>query len=126
MSGPFTGKIVLEKKTTVTVWMFNTYQVRNHFIPNPTNPKLKRLKKHKMRKSLLFCQNNSTKYYFFNSWLAEMLQSGLSSQYCTINIFLFVQAFSTFYWSRKLFFQISFDIINFEFVGFGTKWILTW
>ena len=39
------NKIVLEKKTTVTVWMFNTYRVRNHFVSNPTNSKSIRLKK---------------------------------------------------------------------------------
>ena len=38
------NKIVLDKKKTVTVWILNTYQVRNHFVSNPTNPKLKRLK----------------------------------------------------------------------------------
>ena len=38
------NKIVLEKKTAVTAWMFNTYQARNHFIPNPTNSKLVKFK----------------------------------------------------------------------------------
>ena len=38
------NKIVYDKKKTVTAWMFNTYTVRNHFVPNPTNSKLKRLK----------------------------------------------------------------------------------
>ena len=37
------NKIVSDKKKTVTVWMFNTNRFRNHFVPNPTNPKLKRL-----------------------------------------------------------------------------------
>ena len=39
------NKIVLEKKTAVTAWMSNTYRVRNHFVLNPVNPKLVRLKK---------------------------------------------------------------------------------
>ena len=39
------NKIVSEKKTTVTAWMFNTYWVRNHFVSNPTNSKSIRLKK---------------------------------------------------------------------------------
>ena len=37
------NKIVLDKKKTVRAPKFNTYRVRNHFVPNPTNPKLKRL-----------------------------------------------------------------------------------
>ena len=37
------NKIVWDKKETATAWIFNTYRVRNHFVPNPTNPKLKRL-----------------------------------------------------------------------------------
>ena len=38
------NKTISEKKTTVTASMFNTYRVRNHFVPNPTNSKLVRLK----------------------------------------------------------------------------------
>ena len=47
------NKIVSEKKTTVTAWMFNTYRVRNHFVPNPTNSKLIRLKKSSKNNFLL-------------------------------------------------------------------------
>ena len=39
------NKIVYDKKKTVLAWMFKTYTVRNHFVPNPTNSKLIRLKK---------------------------------------------------------------------------------
>ena len=38
------NKIVYDKNKTVTAWMFNTYPVRNHFVPNPINSKSKRLK----------------------------------------------------------------------------------
>ena len=41
------------------------------------------------------------------------------------NVFLFVQNFSTFYWQGTLSFYFFFNIINFEFVGFQTKWIMT-
>ena len=40
------NKIVSDKKKTDTAWMFDTYRVRNHLVPNPINPKLKRLKKY--------------------------------------------------------------------------------
>ena len=39
------NKIVYDKKKTVTEWMFNTYGIRNYFVPNPVNSKLIRLKK---------------------------------------------------------------------------------
>ena len=39
------NKIVLDKKKTVTAWIFNTYRVRNHFVPNPINSKLIKLNK---------------------------------------------------------------------------------
>ena len=41
------------------------------------------------------------------------------------NIFLFVQNFSTFYWQGTLSFYFFFNIINFEFVGFQGRWIMT-
>ena len=41
------------------------------------------------------------------------------------NVFLFVQNFSTFYWQGTLSFYFFFNKINFEFVGFQTKWIMT-
>ena len=37
-------KIVSDKKKTDTASMFDIYRVRNHLVPNPINPKLKRLK----------------------------------------------------------------------------------
>ena len=39
------NKIVSDKKKAVRAWMFNTYRVRNHFVPNPVNSKSIRLKK---------------------------------------------------------------------------------
>ena len=39
------NKTISEKKTTVTASMFNTYRVRNHFVPNPANSKSVRVKK---------------------------------------------------------------------------------
>ena len=39
------NKIVLDKKKTVPAWMFNTYRFRNHFVSNPLNSELIRLKK---------------------------------------------------------------------------------
>ena len=39
------NKIVYDKKKTVTEWTFNTYWIRNYFVPNPVNSKLIRLKK---------------------------------------------------------------------------------
>ena len=39
------NKIVSEKKTAITAWMFNTYRVRNHLVPNPVKSKSIRLKK---------------------------------------------------------------------------------
>ena len=38
------NKIVSDKKKTVTAWMFDTYRVRNHLVPNRVNSKLIRLK----------------------------------------------------------------------------------
>ena len=38
------NRIVSDKKKTDTAWMFDTYRVRNHLVPNPINSKLKRLK----------------------------------------------------------------------------------
>ena len=38
------NEIIYDKKKTVTVWKYNTYRVRNHLVPNPTNSKLKRLR----------------------------------------------------------------------------------
>ena len=81
--------------------------------------------KWKTGNSLVFWQNNWTKYYYLISWLAEMLQSGWSSQYCTMQFFSFFLAFSMFYWSRKIIFWTFFNLIDFEFVGFETKWFLT-
>ena len=46
-------KTISEKKTTVTASMFNTYRVRNHFVPNPTNSKFIRLKKSSKNNFLL-------------------------------------------------------------------------
>ena len=39
------NKIVYDKKKAVRAWLFNTYWVRNHFVPNPVNSKSIRLKK---------------------------------------------------------------------------------
>ena len=47
------NKTISEKKTTVTASMFNTYRVRNHFVPNPTNSKFIRLKKSSKNNFLL-------------------------------------------------------------------------
>ena len=33
------NKIVSDKKETVTAWMYDTYRVSNHFVPNPTHCK---------------------------------------------------------------------------------------
>ena len=33
------NEIVSNKKKTVTVWMFDTFRVRNHLVPNPINSK---------------------------------------------------------------------------------------
>ena len=38
------NKIASDKKKTVTAWMFDTYRVRNHLVPNPVNSKLIRLR----------------------------------------------------------------------------------
>ena len=39
------NKIVSDKKKVVRAWIFNTYWVRNHLVPNPVNSKSIRLKK---------------------------------------------------------------------------------
>ena len=39
------NKIVSDMNKTDTAWMFDTYRVRNHLVPNPVNSKLIRLKK---------------------------------------------------------------------------------
>ena len=38
------NKILSDKKKTVTARMFDTYVVRNHYVANPVNTKLIRLK----------------------------------------------------------------------------------
>ena len=38
-------KIVVDKKKTVAARKYNTNEVRNHLVPNPTNSKLIELKK---------------------------------------------------------------------------------
>ena len=52
------NKIVLDKKKTVRASKYNTYRVRNHFAPNPRNPKLIRLKKFQ---KIIFCSSRTKK-----------------------------------------------------------------
>ena len=53
------NKIVYNKKKIVTAWKFNTYWVRNHFVPNPINSKFIRLKK--FSKNIFLLQQNIEK-----------------------------------------------------------------
>ena len=39
------NKIVEDMEKTIAASLFDTYRVRNHLVPNPTNSKLIRLKK---------------------------------------------------------------------------------
>ena len=53
------NKIVYNKKKIVTAWKFNTYWVKNHFVPNPINSKFIRLKK--FSKNIFLLQQNIEK-----------------------------------------------------------------
>ena len=53
------NRIVSDKEKIVTIWMFNTYWVRNHFVPNPINSKFIRLKK--FSKNIFLLQQNIQK-----------------------------------------------------------------
>ena len=121
------NKIVLDKKKTVPAWMFNTYQVRNHFVPNPTNSKLIRLKKDSKNNFLLELNIEKVRTNEKSLWWStESFQLTAASQLVSwsnnstlFNYFVKKVVTFPFY-----FFQI-FNLFNFEFVGFGTKWFLT-
>ena len=53
--------------------------------------------------------------------LTEMLQSAGSSQYCTMQIFSFVLTFSMLWFLLFNFSKFFFNLIDFEFTGFGTR-----
>ena len=120
-------KVAHIKKKTVTSWKFNTYWVRNHFVPNPTNPKLIRLKKDSKNNFLLklnvekFRTNEKSLW-----WSTESFQLTTASQLVSWSnnstlLDYFVKKVVTF----PFYIFLIFNLFNFEFVGFGMKWFLT-
>ena len=121
------NKIVLDKKKTVTAWKFNTYRVRNHFIPNPTNPKLIRLKKNSKNNFLLQQNIENARTNEKILWcITENFQLTAASQLVSLsnNSTLF-----NYFVKRAVTFPFPIfkilNLINFGFVGFGMKWFLT-
>ena len=48
------NKIVEDMEKTIAASLFDTYRVRNHLVPNPTNSKLIRLKKYENKNIWIF------------------------------------------------------------------------
>ena len=121
------NKTVYNKKKTVTAWKYNTYWVRNHFVPNPTNSKFIRLK-------------NDSKNIFLLQQNLEKVRTNKKNLWCSTENFNLTAASQLVSWSNNstlfnyfvkkvvtfpLYFFLIFDLFNFEFIGFGLKWFLT-
>ena len=94
--------------------------------------KIKQMKKFKKFFHYKKKENIETKYYNLFAELAEILQSAESSQYytrCNNKCFLICSRFFCLLLTRDkngyCFFNFFFNLINFKFVGFQIKWIMT-
>ena len=122
-----TNKFVEDLEKAVTAWQFDTYRVRNHLVPNPTNSKLIRLKKDS--KNIFLLKLNKEKVRTNEKsvwWSTESFQLTIASQLVSWSnnstlLDYFVKKVVTF----PFYIFLIFNLTNFEFVGFGTKWFLT-
>ena len=116
-------EIVYNKKKTVTAWKYNTYRVRNHFIPNPTNSKF------------IWLKNNSKNIFLLQQNL-EKVRTNKKNLWCSTENFNLTAASQLVSWSNNstlfnyfvkiavtfpFYIFLIFNLTNFEFVGFGTK-----
>ena len=80
-------KLSITRKKTVTTWKYNTYWVRNHFVPNPINSKFIRLKK--FSKNIFLLQQN-----------IEKVRTNKKNLWCSTEIFNLTAASQLVSWSN--------------------------